>query len=207
MPAASPQKRPPRLNSRGAHTRGLLLDKALEAFSTRGFHGTSTRDIARAASMSPAAVYAHYATKEEILYHLSLDGHQSVQDALQRELDLHVEPAIRLRAAAAAFSRWHAEFHTQARVVQHELAALDPEHAAQIFALRRRTQQVFVDLVKAGQRAAVFDVSDPEMTAVSLTSLGIDVARWYRPGGRWTPLAIGEHHGRLALRMVGSRSP
>jgi hypothetical protein len=34
-------------------------------------------------------------------------------------------------------------------------------------------------------------------------SLGIDVARWFRDEGRWSPEQVAEHYRQLALRMVG----
>ncbi|WGX99078.1 TetR/AcrR family transcriptional regulator [Nocardioides sp. L-11A] len=190
-------------NARGEQTRSVLLAAAVRAFADRGFHGTSTRDIALAADMSPAVMYAHYATKEDLLFELSLDGHRSVQVLLDAEVGRHASNTDRLRAAASCFGQWHAEFHTQARVVQYELNALTAEHLAEVTVLRRAIQGLFGDLIRAGVDEGVFQVADAEMTAMSLTSLGIDVARWYRPTGAWTPEQIGHHHGRLALRAVG----
>ena len=48
------------------------------------------------------------------------------------------------------------------------------------------------------------NTGDPAMTATALLSLGIDVARWYRDEGAWTPEQIADHYCRLALRMVGA---
>ena len=47
-----------------------------------------------------------------------------------------------------------------------------------------------------------FDVPDVAMTTLALQSLSIDVARWYEPGIRRTPEAIGTAYGDLALRLV-----
>ena len=48
--------------------RDRLLTAAVAAFGAKGFHATSTRDIARAASLSPAAVYVHHQSKDCLLY-------------------------------------------------------------------------------------------------------------------------------------------
>ena len=47
----------------------------LESFAAKGFHGTTTRDIASGAGMSPAALYVHHRSKEEMLYGISRAGH------------------------------------------------------------------------------------------------------------------------------------
>jgi AcrR family transcriptional regulator len=44
-----------------------ILDVSLQLFSTNGYSKTSTRDIARAAGMSDAGIYYHFASKREVI--------------------------------------------------------------------------------------------------------------------------------------------
>src|SRR3954463_16835496 len=60
-----------------------LLIAAVEAFAERGYHATTTRDIAGRAGMSPAALYIHYKTKEELLHRISRIGHEKALDILR----------------------------------------------------------------------------------------------------------------------------
>lgn len=48
-------------------TRDRILDVALDLFSRKGYEGTSIRDIAEEMSMTKAAVYYHFPSKEELL--------------------------------------------------------------------------------------------------------------------------------------------
>ncbi|MBU2667198.1 TetR/AcrR family transcriptional regulator [Actinoplanes bogorensis] len=194
--------RAPRGNARGELARVRLLEAALESFARKGFHGTSTRDIAEAAGMSPAAVYVHYPTKEQLLYELSRAGHHKVRSRMDDAVARHTEPADRLREVVREFAAWHARSQVQARVVQYEMAALDPGHAAEIAALRRDIETLMRRLLIDGHDAGVFRVDDPPMTALAILSLGIDVARWYRPGGEWSPERIGDQYARMALDLV-----
>ena len=59
-----------------ADARTRLLAAAVAAFAAKGFHGTTTRDISTAAGMSPAALYVHHRSKEELLHQISLAGHE-----------------------------------------------------------------------------------------------------------------------------------
>jgi hypothetical protein len=43
------------------------------------------------------------------------------------------------------------------------------------------------------------------MAATAPVSLGIDIARWYREEGAWSPEEIGDFYADLALRMMGGR--
>ncbi|WP_237318684.1 TetR/AcrR family transcriptional regulator [Streptomyces sp. JJ36] len=184
--------------------RRLLLG-AVEAFAERGFHATTTRDIAGRAGMSPAALYIHYRTKEELLYQISRVGHERSVRILSAAAASGPGAAERLDTAVRAFVRWHAEHHLTARVVQYELAALDEEHYAEIVAMRRRTEQILRDLLSDGVAAGEFTVEDVRGTALAVLSLCIDVARWFRSEGPRTPDEIGALYAGLVLRMVGAR--
>jgi AcrR family transcriptional regulator len=111
-------------------------------------------------------------------------------------------PAERLRAMIAAFTAWHAEHHTIARVVQYELAALTAEHLAEVATIRRsisaQVEQVLTDGVADGS----FRVDDLPGTTLAVLSLSIDVARWFDPARRAQPDELGSLYGDLALRMV-----
>ncbi len=192
-----------RSNVRGERSRTRLLDAALAAFATRGFHGTSTREIAEAAGMSAAAAYAHFPTKESMLYRLSLLGHQEALSTIEDAMVADNGPVEQLRDAAAAFAGWHARRHTIARVVQYEMAALTPEHAAEIAAIRRRTQAVVVGLIEAGMAAGALRRDDAAAAGLAVLSMGIDIARWYRDDGAWTADEIGARYGRWAVAMLG----
>ena len=60
-----------------------LLVAAVAAFAERGYHATTTRDIAGRAGMSPAALYIHYRTKEELLHRISRIGHEEALEILE----------------------------------------------------------------------------------------------------------------------------
>jgi AcrR family transcriptional regulator len=183
-----------------------LLAAAVEAFAERGYHATTTRDIASRAGMSPAALYIHYRTKEELLHRISRIGHDRALEILETAAALGGTPGERLAAAVASFVRWHAGRHDTARVVQYELDALSPDHRTEIIALRRRSDAVVRGLLEEGVASGEFDVPDIPGTTVAVLSLCIDVARWFNVRGRRTPEEVGELYARLVLRMVGARS-
>jgi AcrR family transcriptional regulator len=177
-----------------------LLTGAIDAFAERGFQATTTRDIASRAGMSPAALYVHYPSKERLLFEISRYGHQAALDVL-RDADSGDSPAERLRSMVEAFTAWHAEHHTIARVVQYELAALTAEHLAEVATIRRaisaQIEQVLSDGVADGSLA----VDDLPGTTLAVLSLSIDVARWYT-AHRGDPAALGKLYAELAQRMV-----
>ncbi|MFB8033140.1 TetR/AcrR family transcriptional regulator [Streptomyces sp. NPDC056004] len=181
-----------------------LLVAAVDAFAERGYHATTTRDIAGRAGMSPAALYIHYKTKEELLHRISRIGHDRALFVLEAAADSGGTAAERLAEAVRSFVRWHAERHTTARVVQYELDALGEEHRTEIVELRRRSDAVVRRIIGEGVQAGEFDVPDVPGTTLAVLSLCIDVARWFNEQGSRTPDEVGELYADLVLRMVAA---
>jgi AcrR family transcriptional regulator len=182
-----------------------LLVAAVEAFAERGYHATTTRDIAGRAGMSPAALYIHYRTKEELLHRISRIGHEKALLVLTAAADGEGTAAERLAGAVRSFVRWHAARHTTARVVQYELDALADAHRREIVELRRRSDAVIRRVLAEGVRDGEFDVPDVPGTTLAVLSLCIDVARWFTTEGSRTPDEVGALYADLVLRMVVAR--
>lgn len=182
-----------------------LLVAAVEAFAERGYHATTTRDIAGRAGMSPAALYIHYKTKEELLHRISRIGHDKALEILSAAADAEATPSERLADAVGSFVRWHAGRHDTAHVVQYEIDALSDDHRTEILELRRRSDAIVRGILRDGVESGEFDVPDIPGTTVAVLSLCIDVARWFNTKGRRTPDEVGALYADLVLRMVGAQ--
>jgi AcrR family transcriptional regulator len=182
-----------------------LLVAAVEAFAERGYHATTTRDIASRAGMSPAALYIHYKTKEELLHRISRIGHDKALDILRTAARREGSATERLADAVSSFVRWHAGRRTTARVVQYELDALGPDARAEIVALRRQVDAEVRGIIEDGVASGEFDVLDVQGTTLAVLSLCIDVARWFNVDGPRTPEEVGALGAGLVLRRVGAK--
>ncbi len=177
---------------------------AAEAFAERGFHGTTTRDIAARSGMSPAVLYVHFRTKEDALYQVATAALDLTVKVAETAAYGAVSPAGRLRAVVATLTAWNACHHAVARVVLYQLDALTPEHYAEVNGKQRRISQIVRQILDDGAAAGHFDIADTTGTATAILSLCLDVVRWYRPGRRRSPEEIGELNAQAALRMVAS---
>jgi AcrR family transcriptional regulator len=75
-------------------TRDRILDIALELFSEQGYDKTSLRDIAERLGTTKAALYYHFARKEDILLELHMRLHELGRDVLRRLDELDTAPAL-----------------------------------------------------------------------------------------------------------------
>ncbi|GGD23373.1 TetR/AcrR family transcriptional regulator [Nocardioides daphniae] len=188
----------------GPDARRRLYDAAVQAFAEKGFHGTTTRDIASAAGMSPAALYVHHRSKEDLLHVISATGHAEALSICRRAAESGGSPTAQLEQLVVDFARFHCTHHTLARIVNYELSSLSPEHRAEIDAMRDEMDALARGIVEAGVRSGEFADALSAVTAAAVLSLGIDIARWYDAGRGWSPDEVAEHYRALTLRMVGA---
>jgi AcrR family transcriptional regulator len=182
-----------------------VLLAALEAFSEVGYHGTTTRDIARRAQVSAAGLYTHYSSKDALLGRIITVTHEAMLAEMRAVFARPGDASGRLRELVHAHARFHATHHTAARVANYELQSLPAEKRAEIMVLRRDMEGVMGEALRLGIVSGDFDVPNPQLMTMSILSLGIDVSRWYRPGKQLKPDDIGAHHADLVLRMVERR--
>jgi AcrR family transcriptional regulator len=91
----------------GEERRLQILRVAMRLFSQKGFVGTTTKEIARAAGVSEAMVFRHFATKQELYsaildqkacLHDGLDPRLVVAEAIERKDDFAVFEGLALDA-------------------------------------------------------------------------------------------------------------
>jgi AcrR family transcriptional regulator len=68
----------------GGDTKQRILVAALECFANRGYAGTSIRDLAERMGVTKAALYYHFASKEEILDALTEPAFTEIRDLASR---------------------------------------------------------------------------------------------------------------------------
>ena len=183
-----------------------ILCAAIEVFAESGYGGSSTREITKRLNMSATAIYPHYASKEELLYAIALDGHSSLLQAI-KGADAQARAASgnhteRLKAVVATFTIWHAENRKKARVVHHELHGLTPSHYRSIAALRRQTMAyvgaIITDVIDAGE----FHAQCGDDVVVAISSLCVDVCRWFPSRQHSSPHKLGAVYADIAERLV-----
>lgn len=177
-----------------------LVRGAVGLFAVRGYGGASTREIAESAGMSPAAMYVHFPTKAELLFHIVRTVHERANEAVASARQ--GDQAARVRAMVFALAAFHARHQQAARVTQNELAALDAARWPVIRASRDDTEGLFLAEIRDGVRAGVFDVPDLTGTTRAIVSMCVDVARWYSGEGPRTPDEVGALYAHLAMRML-----
>lgn len=101
----------------GDERRKQIIETAISLFSQRGFNGTTTKEIAKAAGVSEAMVFKHFSTKDE-LYDAILDNKVCSEgmdflwnetSVLRKAMDERDDDAVFYQIALHALNKHHAD--------------------------------------------------------------------------------------------------
>jgi len=75
--------------------RGAIFASALRLFRERGFHATSINDIGADAGVAGTAIYAHFATKQELLAEAIREGARRIRRGVEGAEESGLESLVR----------------------------------------------------------------------------------------------------------------
>jgi AcrR family transcriptional regulator len=184
----------------------IIADAAIVEMSEHGYHGTSVRDIAERAGMSSAALYHHYASKQDLLFHITDRGIADLVRATREALEASPDdPAIRLRAIVRVHVLRHTEHRQGSFIGNSEIRSLEPENRAIVVSKRDEQARLFDAVVFDGLERGVFTTPYPRDASRAIITMCTAVAQWYRPDGPLRPEDIADRYGDLSLAMLGHR--
>ena len=184
-----------------------IEDAASTLFRQRGYSGTSVRDIARAVDMQGASLYAHVASKQEVLWSIverMAARFEAAADAVEAADPGSVVfgPGVHLISLIRAHVGVVTDDIERASVFVHEWRALDPERRDDIARRRDAYEGRFRAAIVNGTRAGAFGPVDPAITAAYILTALNGLVTWYRPDGRLPARAIADAYADLSLRAV-----
>lgn len=164
-----------------------ILDEAARLFRTRGFEGTSVREIATAVGMLPGSLYCHFETKEALLVAVYVKGVQQIIEAVQSAVAGLTDPWERLEAACVAHLEAILRDDDYAQVVVRVRPADVPVAHESLIELRNSYEDLFTGLIKDLPLARGTDRRVLRLMLVGAMNWS---QTWYRPDGRFNPRAI-----------------
>jgi AcrR family transcriptional regulator len=159
-----------------------LTREAARLFAQKGYHGTSIGDIAEAMGVQKGSLYAHIASKEDLLYETMREG----ADAFHAALDAIPEnaPAVdKIRLALRGHLRVVAEQLDVATVFVQEWRYLEGARRDEIVAERRRYEERIRELFREGRELSELRADlDETAAALLLLSAANWAYTWLQPG-------------------------
>jgi len=187
--------------------RQAIEDAASALFHKHGYDGTSVRDIARAVDIQGASLYAHVASKQDVLWSIveqTASRFEAAADAVEAGDPGAVVfgPGVQLISLVRAHVGVVTEDIERASVFVHEWRALDRARRDDIARRRDAYEARFRATIAVGVETGAFAEVDPALAAAYLLSAINGLVAWYRPNGRVSAPAIAETYADLSLRAV-----
>lgn len=175
---------------------------ALELFSARGFRSTSVRDVMNSCQLTPGALYAHYPSKESLLFDLIHEGYMRLDAVLRTAAEGVPDPPPRLARLVNALVLYQLNNLDLARVANVDFDALADDMREQLKAFRFHLNSYFNDTFAAGIAGGVFDPEHPRLTVLAMLTSANDLTQWFAESGPTSSVEIARWHAVMTLRLA-----
>lgn len=182
--------------------RQQIEDAASALFRERGYAATSVRDIAQSLNLQGGSLYAHVASKEDVLWSIV----SRAADRFNTEvgpLATNAAPApSRLREMIRAHVSVVTSSQKDAAVFLDEWRFLSADRRDQVAARRDAYEALFRQAIADGIQAGVFAAVDVRITATAILSALNGIAAWYRTDGALSADEIADSYADLFLKAL-----
>jgi AcrR family transcriptional regulator len=182
--------------------RQQIDDAASSLFRERGYAATSVRDIAQSLNLQGGSLYAHVASKEDVLWSIVSRAADRFHAEVGPLAAASAPAADRLRQMIRAHVAVVTSQQRDAAVFLHEWRFLSDSRRQEMAARRDAYEKMFRDVIVDGARAGKFAAVDAKITATAILSALNGIATWYRSDGPLTAGEIADQHADLFLRAL-----
>ena len=148
--------------------RRQIVDAAVHLFIRKGFHKTTTREIAKAAGFSIGTLYEYVTSKEDVLYLVCQAIHSEMEQRLMQRLRHGINGARDLEAAIGVYFTVCDQMSDHILLIYQETKSLPVESRRFVLEHEVRITGVFKDLLKRGvEDFSLRPLNPPEMALVA----------------------------------------
>lgn len=208
-PPEAPVKGKPRRTYAGTEQRReRLLGTVAALIAAKGYEAASMRDVSEALGVSPAGLYYHFKSKEDLLFHIQFRTFEALlkgQEAVAATPGTAEERFRRLMHGHLAFFLSHPN---ELKVCTYEMESLGGDLFDAVENLRRRYYHLFGAVVMELMGDRFQQPSKPDRSRrASLFVFGMLnwIFMWYDPARHGTVEQIGDEMIDLALNGLRPR--
>jgi len=163
------------------NTRKDVVAAAGRLFASRGYHGTSMRDLGRELGMLGGSLYAHVDSKQDLLVEVVGEGAELFDAVAARAVATPGTAADRLRAFVEGHVGVVIDNLDVVRTYLNEARALDDVRRARVLAARDRYEGVLREILTEGAADGSFGPDVDKIDAIFILSVLNALERWYHP--------------------------
>lgn len=161
-----------------------LLDVATDLFSSKGFKGTSIRDIAIEMGMSTANLYYHYKNKDALLLAIIERTSVTIVKALRELSKKDLDPFYKFKLLLKTHINFCAKHWKESKIFLLDEELLSTEGFEMNLRIQREVFEIYVNALKELKREGIVKADNLSILAFNILGVINWQLRWYRPEGR-----------------------
>jgi len=190
------------LTKERSNAKQRIRSAALNLFSKHGFPSVSVRALMDECSLTSGALYAHYKSKEEVLYSLILEGHERLYARLEALFLLSGAAHDKLARLSYVHMLFQLKNIELARVSVNEFRYLPTEMRDNVDLYRHAMAEFFSLTLQSGVKEGVFD-NDFAVEKRMMILAGANFApQWFVPERPESAESVAEAHANMVLRIT-----
>ena len=158
--------------------RRTIVDAAVGLFVRKGYHETTTREIAREAGFSIGSLYEYVQSKEDVLYLVCDAIHAEMESRLREALQEGDDGAETLREAIARFVEVCDRMQDTILLIYRETASLSEESRRYVLQNEARITEIFVSIIERGLEDGSLSVDDPSAIPLAAHTIAVLGHTW-----------------------------
>ncbi|KHF38762.1 TetR family transcriptional regulator [Halalkalibacter okhensis] len=147
--------------------REQMVKGAVRLFIEKGFHRTTTREIAKESGFSIGTLYEYIRSKEDILYLVCDAIYEEVRDRLAYHLDTDNKGIDRLKKAVAAYFQVIHDMQDEVLVMYQEAKSLPKEALSYVLQKEVEMTEMIEQVIRECAKEGVIHVHDAQVKLVA----------------------------------------
>jgi AcrR family transcriptional regulator len=158
-----------------------ILKAATELIASKGFDGTSVRNIAEKAGLSVAGMFHYFSSKEEILYEIMTTFMNNAYEKIMEIYNTDLAPIEKLSKVCKFYAEQYAGHKHQLTILISERKSLIPEHRQICIKKERDYVKALKNLFKDLAKRKLVKPIDHSILAFIFFGMVHWTYRWYDP--------------------------
>ena len=185
--------------------RERIIATASELFNENGLNNTTLFAVAAKMNVTKPFIYTHFKSKNELLAEICSRGISASLNVLDSVVASEGSSTEKLRVFTREFMLAVIDNQSHIAIYTREEKNLQLESKKTIQKMRRTFDHKFCVLLERGVSDGEFQISDVQLTALSICGLISWSYVWYRPDGRLSKKETADHVAELVLAMVKTK--
>lgn len=155
--------------------RRQIVKAAVKLFIGKGYHLTTTREIAKAAGFSIGTLYEYIKSKEDVLYLVCDAIHNEVEAQLRAAVDEGGDAGKSLVSAITNYFKVCDRMQDDILLIYQETSSLNTDSQQYVLANEERITGIFEDILRRGAKDGTLKIGNgkaAELMAHNITVLG-----------------------------------